>query len=206
MNKQCIGCKREISTSHSECPICGAPQSFIRYYRSSILFFILVSLTALFSAHWYIGKIQESSELENQKIVEQKNLEATQKISSLEQELNQAKEDLAQANTQVQQLQTQQSDQSSQTNTQVNQLKQQLGQAQANEKRQSDRAGWLSRENQRLKNEIETLKAASISSTQVPTSNTQTTDTTEPAQTDQSEQQDDTDANEEQSEQSPPGR
>lgn len=204
MNKQCIGCKREISTGHSECPICGAPQSFIRYHRSSILFFILVSMAVLLSAHWYIGKIQESSALENQKMVEQKTLESTQKISLLEEQLGQTKEELAQANTQVSQLQTQQSNQSSQANSQVSQLKQQLTQAQANEKRQSDRASWLSRENQRLKTEIETLKAASISATQVPTTNTPTTDTPEPTQSDQSEQQDDT--NEEQSGQSPTSR
>ena len=180
MKKQCIGCKREISKGQSDCPICGSPQSFIRYHRPLILTFILISATALGLSQWYISKSIQSAELEKQQLVATETLKLTKETERLKNELQNAKRDLASASQQLSQFETQQSAKTTEASQLAGQLKTQLAQSQANEKKQSDRAGWLNRENRRLKAEIESLKSSQLESIANNTNNAPVTNLSAP--------------------------
>lgn len=192
MKKQCIGCKREISKGQPNCPICGAPQSFIRHHRPLILMFILISATALGLSQWYINKSIQSAEREKQQLVETETLKLAQETERLKNELQNTKQELASTSQQLSQFETQQSAKTTEASELAKQLKTQLAQSQANAKKQSDRAGWLNRENRRLKAEIESLKSSQLESianntNNTPVTNLNTSTNNPPVQTEQQE-------------------
>ena len=178
MKKHCIGCKRELSPGLQECPICGAPQSYLRYYRKSVILLLLLVGGAAWAANWQLEKSAEKARIIMANEVEAKTNDAQNKISELETLLEQTNKELTTANQKIADIETQQTASSSQASNQLAEFKQKMEQAEKRAKTQQDRAGWLSRENNRLKGEIKALNEK-LSATPAPAPSETTTSESE---------------------------
>lgn len=166
MAKQCISCKREISKGLQECPLCGAPQSYFKLYFKSISITLVISSAIVFYGFKLHHESNQtlSAEIE-QKLESQLSLNKNE-IEDLKSKLEATLTQLAQASQAIEQNQSQQSADVNQANQLVEQLRSKLNESENELKRQSDRAGWLSRENARLKTQIKQLneQVASLNS------------------------------------------
>jgi len=158
MAKQCIGCKREISTGILICPFCGANQSFFQYYLKSFVLFLLIVISAIIAGYYLVNQSVAQAKLELEQSHERQLNQAEEKIQRLETALLDSQKQLRAAQLEIQTSLENQTANADQAGALEAELNQKLKNAQADAKRQQDRAGWLSRENAKLKTEIETLK------------------------------------------------
>ncbi len=165
MNKHCIGCQREISWGDNACPFCGASQSYIKYHFKSVVLVIIV-----LGALGYGGKTLFDLALakSEQKITEQSQQELTQAKQSIAEKqtlITDLKKQLADATQKIEEFEKQKSANASQAQAASASLKQQLDATQKELEKQQGRAGWLGRENTRLKNEMNTLQQKLVQAT-----------------------------------------
>jgi len=158
MSKKCIGCKRELAKHETSCPACGAEQSFFKYHSTSIIALVLIAGGVGYAASRYIDneslKIKEAVKIEYDKSLQQ----SQERIDALESELDSTRSQLADANEASEKLKAESSDNSNQADQVLNNLRSKLADAEAEAKKQQGRAGWLGKENARLKTELESLK------------------------------------------------
>ena len=146
MEKRCIGCKREIGRGQQECYVCGAPQSYVRYYIKSWVVSVLLFVSLVGVGYWYLDKIIRQAELENVQQVAAKEAEAAKRIQDLELRLVQSyqKIQLVEANI------VQNSDTATQDKLKFDEAEKRAFKAE-------ERAGWLGRENRRFKAKVQEL-------------------------------------------------
>ncbi len=165
MEKRCIGCKREIGRGQQECYICGAPQSYVRYYIKSWVVSVVLFVGLVAVGYWYVDKIIRQAELDNAQLVGVKEADAAKIIQDLELRLEQShqKIQLVEANI-VQNSDT------------ANQDKLKFDEAEKRAIKAEERAGWLSRENRRFKAKVQELTDKLATAKQVPVVSIQTAD------------------------------
>ncbi len=168
MQKQCIGCQREISWGDNECPFCGASQSRLKYYRPQLLLLLLLIAVGLLGGRYIHQQALASAEqsmAENNHAIIQKN---ESQIQALQTALKDKESELTNLRTELNQLRDSQSSSASETESQLNELRNQLTSAKAEAEKQLGRANWLGKENVRLKSEIDQLKQALVEAEQQP--------------------------------------
>lgn len=162
MQKQCIGCQREISWGQNECPFCGASQSRLKYYRPQLLILLLLIAAGLWGGRTVyqqaLASAQQSMAEENQAIIQQNESQ----IQSLQTALAEKESELTTLQTELNQLKESQSSSASETQSQLKELRTQLTSAKAEVEKQQGRANWLGKENIRLKSEIDQLKLSLV--------------------------------------------
>ncbi len=182
MQKQCIGCQREISWGHNECPFCGASQSRLKYYRPQLLILLLLTAVGFWAGRYIHQQALTTAKLsiaeENQAIIQQNESQ----IQSLNAVLKEKEGELAILRTELNQLKENQSSNASETQNQLNDLRNQLTSAKAEAEKQQGRADWLGRENVRLKQEVEQLKQSLAEAEKQPTQTDITTQNDDPPQ------------------------
>ncbi|MET1256397.1 hypothetical protein [Aliikangiella maris] len=156
---RCISCRRNLAKNQQDCPFCGASQSFIRFHRNSLLF-IIVTVGFLSWAGYEAVQLL-NTEVTN-KITQQFqariNADA-QQIKQLEQKIDELDKQLLSTQNELSAIKENQSADSSQAQQTIVELKKQVAEANEEAKRQEGRAGWLNKENTRLKDQVNQLKS-----------------------------------------------
>ena len=170
MSKKCIGCNRELPKQATICPACGAQQSILKHHKISIIVMLLALAGLSYAATRYVDseavKITEAVKSELDKEL----YDAQAQVLELKSELDSTKSQLSKVNETLDQLKAENSTSSSQADQIQSDLRKKLSAAEAESKKQQGRAGWLGRENARLKAELESLKKQ-VSTLQLPSSN-----------------------------------
>jgi chromosome segregation ATPase len=158
MSKKCIGCKRELAKHETSCPACGAEQNIFKYHRTSIIVLLMIISGLGYAASRYVDS--ESSKIrETVKSEFDENLRSSQeKIEALSSELASTKSQLESATQNLDQLKTENNNSSNQAGQVLKDLREKLADTESELKKQQGRAGWLGRENSRIKTELDALK------------------------------------------------
>ncbi|WP_144391579.1 hypothetical protein [Pleionea sediminis] len=159
MQKKCIGCKREISWGNSSCPFCGAAQSRLRHYGSSLALAIIVLAALGWVSHKSFQSLLEQSKQQLLENNQQQVTAANERIQALVNQIAELESQLKSAQQNNQQLKENQSAKSDERQSEIQTLKSQLASAQKETEKQEGRASWLGRENNRLKSELNSLKS-----------------------------------------------
>lgn len=158
MSNYCIGCRRALAPDQSVCPGCGANQSYLRYHAKSIAFvMVLLSLSAWAGYTLFEQakiSIKQTAALESEAIITAANGE----IDNLTLSLASANEEMAEAQAIIKQFQQKQASSNGESDRIISELRKNISNYEAELKKQEGRAGWLSKENSRMKSEINELK------------------------------------------------
>jgi len=147
MSNYCIGCKRELAPGQQDCHICGAPQAYLKYHFKSILLFVISMVLIAAFGVWYVGQVSLKAEVERNNYVTEMTDQFDRKIRQLELSLAETQEALKQAQAA-----------GSQVSDLANQEKAKLAASEDKATKAEARAGWLSKENRRFRNQITELE------------------------------------------------
>ncbi|WMS87927.1 hypothetical protein [Pleionea litopenaei] len=158
MASHCRGCQREISWGNKDCPFCGQSNSsisgFLKFISLLTLFLFISGSLGYGYAEWQKKHYQEEIKSSYDRQIQELS-QANQATENKNQELIEERSSLL---TQVDKLKSAQSSSNNASDEQIANLKQQLDNAEQEAKRQEGRASWLGKENQRYKDELESLK------------------------------------------------
>lgn len=153
MVKRCIACKREISLGQSNCYICGASQSYFRYYLKSGSLFVLMIGAITGTSYWYIEQSILKMELAQNLRLSAKTTQSEVKIDELEKQLVQAHQENGEVVTKLAKVE----EKTLQSNQTASQADIKLQDSVKRAIKAEQRASWLSKENRRIKAENKTL-------------------------------------------------
>ncbi|MCW8998410.1 MAG: hypothetical protein OQK04_06810 [Kangiellaceae bacterium] len=122
MAKQCIACKREISKGQQECPLCGAPQSYLKFYLKTISIVLIIAATIIFFGLNFHSKSKQNLATEIKQRFEAQLKANSGQIEDLKSKLHTTEAQLSEAAQAIEKTQSQQSANASQTNQMVEQL------------------------------------------------------------------------------------
>lgn len=147
MSNYCIGCKRELAKGQEDCHICGAPQSYFKFYFKSGLFFIIAMTSVAAYGFWYVEQVSLKLEIE-------KNNQATTISAEFNEKINQLELSLAKVQEELQQSK----EAGSEVSKAADQEKEKLAAVEERATKAEARASWLSKENSRFRNQIAQLE------------------------------------------------
>lgn len=167
MMKNCIRCKREISSSQANCLACGAPQNyFIHYFKTALVFFVLIC-AALAAAYWYENQPEKLAELSRLRALANDASDSQAKIKQLETSIEQANSKLKSTQEELDLLEKNSSAKKESISKRNTEFEKNKARAFKAEKR----ALWLSKENGRLKIENKSLSEQLLTFQADPNSN-----------------------------------
>jgi len=167
MMKNCIRCKREISSSQANCLACGAPQNyFIHYFKTALVFFVLIC-AALAAAYWYENQPEKLAELTRLRALANNASDSQAKIEQLETSIEQANSKLKSTQEELDLLEKNSSAKKESISKRNTEFEKNKARAFKAEKR----ALWLSKENGRLKIENKSLSEQLLTFQADPNSN-----------------------------------
>lgn len=158
MANRCRGCKREISKGQKNCYLCGATQSYFRFYLKSATVILLVLGGIAASSFWYMENKALEVKLDSVLLAQAGNkanestiAQLTEKVAVTEKALKTTEEKLS-----VVQLEVQQS------RDKIADIQLKLDQAEKEIVETDKRAGWLLKLNRQLKAQVKELQQKSI--------------------------------------------
>ncbi len=157
MANRCLGCKREIERDLQTCYICGASQSYVRYYIKSV--FVVLVLISIFSGfgYWYIDKTIKVAQTNTARLTETKTQTALQKVQQsqvqFQLQLEQANKKALQAEAKA----TQAGELAAQLTVKLDEAEKKITEAEKKVTETEKRAGWLLKLNRQLKAQVKTL-------------------------------------------------
>jgi len=172
MKKRCIGCKREIPWGQQDCPFCGAPQGFLRYHSRSIIVLLLVIAASGWGGYQLTQQLNQKAATDMARQIEIQTSAANEKVAQLQAELKTVNQKLQLSEEKLKQASEKVSASSSRNDEQIAELQQKLAAAEKEAKSQQGRAGWLGRENVRLKAELKKFTEQQQTAGQTPADST----------------------------------
>lgn len=153
MLSHCINCKREIAKGQQHCPLCGSPQSYLNYYKKSILFGLVLFGGMAAASFWYIKQQAHQHRLDIIQLTENQVKRSEGRVQELERQLQQIKQKLvlAEQQTSVAQMALSKSVKA------VTEIQVKLNDAEKIAIKAEGRASWLNKENKRFKAELKSL-------------------------------------------------
>ncbi len=150
MANHCRSCKREISSNHATCYICGSSQNFILYYLKKSFLVLSFIIVILLFFYWSVNNNKEQVESQKLQLEQNKTNELIKQLQESQRQLKIVEENFSDIKQEVVRL----------NNSAKKQLKLQKEAEKKSIKVQKGN-NWLAKENKQLKLKIKQLESQS---------------------------------------------